>query len=133
MKITATQYAKSLCELTAGKTEREIDGVIANFLKVLIKKRHLKIAKKVIAKFAEISNQEQGIVEVEAISREKLSDELRMQVSTYVSIKYQAKEVVLNNKIDLNIKGGIIIKVGDEILDGSVARQLQELKSSLEK
>lgn len=133
MKITATQYAKSLYELTDGKSEREVDGVVAGLLKVLIKNRHLKIAKKVMAKFTEISNQEQGIVEAEVISREKLSGALSKQVSNYVSNKYSAKEVIIKNKIDLNIKGGIVIKVGDEVLDGSVARQLQELRSSLEK
>ncbi|MFA6973792.1 MAG: ATP synthase F1 subunit delta [Parcubacteria group bacterium] len=133
MKITATQYAKSLYELTDGKSEQEVDGVVASFLKVLIKNRHLKIAKKVMAKFTEISNQEQGLVEAEVTTREKIHTEVLTQVRTYIKNKYKAREVVIKNKIDLNIKGGIVIKVGDEILDGSIAGQLNGLRKALTK
>ena len=47
--------------------------------------------------------------------------------------KYKAKEVVIKNKIDENIKGGIIIKVGDEIVDASISGKLRSFKSSLDK
>lgn len=131
MKITATQYAKTLYEMTADKSHAEIDDVIASFVKLLNQKRHLKLASKVAAKFSEIYNQENGIVEAEVVSREKLDRDVLTRVSTYVSNKYGAKKVIINNKIDLNIKGGIIIKVGDEILDGSVQVQLNNLRNIL--
>lgn len=133
MKITATQYANSLYELTAEKTKHEIDGVVESFLKVLVKKRQLKLAKKIIAKFSEISNREKGVVEATVISARDNNQETRNKIEKYIKEKYQAKKVVLNSKIDESIKGGIIIKVGDEILDGSVVRQLENLKSSISK
>lgn len=137
MKISTTQYAKSLYEVTAEKSKHEIDGVVAGFLKVLRKKNQMKLTKKIIEKFSEIYNKKNGIVEAEITSRELLSGavrtKVRTKVRTYVSTKYQAKEVVINNKIDESIKGGIIIKVGDEILDGSVARQLNDLKIAISK
>lgn len=39
--------------------------------------------------------------------------------------------MVIKNKIDENIKGGIIIIVGDEIVDASVGRQLYDLEVNL--
>ncbi|OGI17846.1 MAG: ATP synthase F1 subunit delta [Candidatus Moranbacteria bacterium RIFCSPHIGHO2_02_FULL_40_12b] len=131
MKITPTQYAETLYELTAEKSKHEIDGVIANFLKILVKSRKMKLAPEVIEKFSEIYNKKNGIAEAEVISREALSNELRNKVSSYVSNKYQAKEVVISNKVDESIKGGIIVKVEDEVMDGSVAKQLTELKNAL--
>lgn len=131
MKITAIQYAKTLYELTEGKSQKEIDVIVANFIKLLNQKRQLKLAPKVVAKFSEIYNQENGIVEAEVISREKLDKDVLTRVSTYVRTKYKAKEVVLYNKIDSNIKGGIVIKVGDEIMDGSVQSQLNNLRNIL--
>ena len=133
MKVTVNQYAKGLYELTAGKSKPEVDGIVASFIKVLQKNRQLKLADRIITKFKEISNQENGIVEAEITSREKLSGETIKKLNSFVKEKYQAKEVILNNKIDLNIQGGIVIKVGDEVLDGSVARQLHNLRGSLEK
>jgi F-type H+-transporting ATPase subunit delta len=131
MKITATQYAKSLYELTVGKSETEIDGVVAKFLKVLIKNRQLKIAKKIMESFATIFNAENGIVEAEVATSRELESSQVHKIKSFLKEKYQAKEVVMKNKIDASIKGGVVIRVEDEILDGSVARQLGELKRVL--
>jgi F-type H+-transporting ATPase subunit delta len=133
MKITAQQYARSLYEATKGKSQNEINGVVANFVKVLNKNNQLKSGKNIIKKFGEIHNQENGIVEAEVTSREELSDDVRNNVSKYVSNRYRAKEVVLIEKSDPKIKGGIVIRVGDEVMDGSVDSKLKELKKKLEK
>jgi len=143
MKITVNQYAKSLYAATEDKSQKKIDEAVSNLIKILQKNRQIKLFPKISKKFGEIWNQEKGIVETEITSREELHTELRNKVSKYVKEKYlpatlcvamqagQAKEVVLHNVIDEKIKGGIIIRVGDEILDGSVIRQLQELKNNL--
>jgi len=133
MKITAKQYAKSLYEATEEKSHSEVDSAVKNFIKILIKNNHLKLEANIIQKFREIYNAENKIAEAEVVSWEPLSNALLNNVSKYVSNKYQAKEVVLNNIIDKSIQGGIIIKVGDEIIDGSVARKLKELKNKLVK
>lgn len=131
MKITATQYAKALYATTEGRPEKEIAGLISNLVKILQKNRQIKLVSEIYKKFNEIWNQEKGIVEAEIISREELHTELRNKVSKYIQEKYQAKEVALHNIIDEKIQGGIIIRVGDEILDGSISRQLKILNNKL--
>lgn len=133
MKATATQYAKTLYELTKDKKHQEIDGVVSDFLKELDKNGQLKIAESIAKKFRQIYNAENGIVEAEIITREKVNNDVSNRLRTYVSNKYGAKEVILNNIIDENIKGGVVIRIGDEIIDGSVSRQLSELKKELGK
>ncbi len=133
MKISATQYANALYELTEGEEKARIDAVAKKFTQLLIKNRQNKLVGKIIEKFNEIYNRKNGIIEAEVTTREKVSTEVYTQVRTYVSTKYKAKEVVLINKIDENIKGGIVIKVGDEILDGSVIGRLNSLKNILTK
>jgi ATP synthase F1 delta subunit len=133
MKITATQYAKSLYELTDGKTKQDINGVVVGFVKVLQKNNQIRLVKNIIEKFSNLYNQKNGIVEAEITTKEEVRSEVRTRVCTYVSNKYKAKEVVLNNKVDKDIKGGIIIKVGDEIVDASIGKSLVELKRVLMK
>lgn len=133
MKISPTQYATTLYELTQDKNKSEVDSVAKKFIEMLAKNNQLKIAGKIIEKFSGIYNQKNGIVEAGVVSREVLNNELSNKVSNYVSNKYKAKEVVIKNKIDENIKGGIIIKIGDEILDASVAGRLNSLKNILTK
>jgi F-type H+-transporting ATPase subunit delta len=133
MKITATQYAKSLYELTDGKTKQDINGVVVGFVKVLQKNNQIRLVKNIIEKFSNLYNQKNGIVEAEITSREALGKDVSNKLRNYVSTKYKAKEVVIKNKIDEQIKGGIIIKVGDEIVDASISGKLRSLRSSLEK
>jgi len=131
MKITTTQYAKSLYEAIKEKSQLEIDSVVANFFKLLQKNGQMKLAKKTIEKFLDIYNKDQGIVEAEITSREVLSNELLNKIKTYIINKYSAKEVGIKNIIDEKIKGGIILQVGDEMMDASVRKQLIELKKNL--
>lgn len=131
MKITTTQYANTLYDLTEGKEKARVNSIVEKFTALLIKNRQIKLAGKIIEKFSEIYNRKNGIVEAEITSREVLSNELRNKVSNYVSNKYKAKEVVINNKIDENIKGGIVVKVGDEVIDASLKSRLINLNKLL--
>jgi len=133
MKITATQYAKSLYEVTKDKSQSEIGVMTENFVKVLTKNRQTKLVVKIINKFGELYNKENGIAEIEAISSRKLEADQIGQIEKFIKEKYSVREVLIDNKIDENIKGGIILKIGDEILDASVERQLRELRNNLRK
>ncbi len=133
MKITVNQYAKSLYAATKEKSQKEIADVVSNFVAILSKNRQVKLFPKISKKFEEIWNKENGIAKVEIVSMEKLNEKILKSIEKFIEKKYPVKKVILNNIVDEKIMGGIIIKVGDEILDGSVLRQLRNLKTSLEK
>jgi len=133
MKVTVTQYAKTLHESTRGKSQKEISGIISGFVKILAKNNQIKNSGKIIATFSDIYNKENKIVEAEVVSARKLESSQSHKVEKYIKEKYQAKKVFLKNIIDEKIKGGIIVKVGDELMDASVSRQLQSLRSNLTK
>jgi F-type H+-transporting ATPase subunit delta len=133
MKITANQYAKTLFEITADKTKQEIDAVVANFLKVLIKNRKIKLATKIIEKFSEIFNKENGIVEAEVTTKSDMGQATSDKIKKFIKEKYKTEKVEINNVIDEKIQGGIIIRVGDEVMDASISNQLKNLKIQLAK
>ncbi|MCX6763123.1 MAG: ATP synthase F1 subunit delta [Candidatus Moranbacteria bacterium] len=131
MKITPVQYAKALYESTRDKKHGEIDVIIGNFFQLLVKNNQTKFAPKIIGSFHKIWNKEGGIVEAEVITRNKIQDTITKQIEKFIKEKYKAEKVVINNKINENIKGGVIIKVGDEVMDGSISAQLANLKKQL--
>jgi F-type H+-transporting ATPase subunit delta len=131
MTISTTQYAKTLYESVTGKPQKEISGVISEFVKILAKNNQLKNSGKIIDKFSDIYNQEKGIVEAEVVTKHKLESSQVHKVESYIKERYSAKNVILKNIIDEKIKGGIVIKVGDELMDASVAKQLRDLKNKL--
>ena len=131
MKASAAQYAKTLYELASGKDKSEIDSIAASFAKLLAKNNRLKMAPAIIEKFGNIWNRENGILEADVESAYPLNDEISDKITKEIKEKYGAKEVILNNKINKDIKGGIIIKIGDEVTDSSVKKQLKMLKQAL--
>jgi F-type H+-transporting ATPase subunit delta len=131
MKITVTQYAKSLYEATKEKPQAEVDLMVANFVKLLQKNGQLKLAKNIIEKFSVIYNSENGIVEADVTSAEALSADVLKNVEAFIAKKYSAKKVILTNNVEKKIKGGIIIKVGDEMMDASIVKKISNLKMAL--
>ena len=133
MKNTAKQYAKTLYELTKEDETSRVDLILGNFVKILQRNGQLKMKNAIIEKFENIHNAENGVIAGEMIFSHEPDAELVEKVREFVRNKYGAKSVTLDKKIDERIKGGVIIKIGDQIFDGSVLMQLDRLRSSLEK
>ena len=131
MKITVNQYAKALYEATNEKPQKEIDGLVSNFFKVLKKNNQMNLVGKIMEKFSELHDKKNGIVKASVTSVKKLDEKMIGEIEKFVAKKYEAKKVVLENKIDAKIKGGIVLQVGDEMVDASVMRKIQDLRECL--
>ncbi|KKQ52786.1 MAG: ATP synthase subunit delta [Parcubacteria group bacterium GW2011_GWD2_38_11] len=131
MKITVKQYSQTLFELTENKSQEDILVIVSKFAEQLKNDGQLKNAGKIMEKFSEIYNAKNGIVVTQVCGRGDVSQKVLDDVKEFVKKKYNAKEVEMIYKKDEKIQGGIIIKVGDEVIDGSVAMQLKKLKNKL--
>ncbi len=131
MRISARQLAQSLYELADGKSKTDIEKSVSDFAQYIYRNRKLKLADKIIEQFRKIYNREKNIAEAEAVTVSKLENQQIREVESYIKDKYGAREVVINNTVDENIKGGIILKIGDEVMDGSVRERLEKLRKIL--
>jgi F-type H+-transporting ATPase subunit delta len=131
MKISTQQYAQTLLDLTDGKSEQEVLTVLAKFAEQLKKDGQLKNADKIMEKFSDLYNSKNGIVVTQVCVRRDVSQDVLKEIEDFVQRKYGAKKVELKIVLDENIKGGIVIRVGDEVLDASVGGQLEKLRKLL--
>jgi F-type H+-transporting ATPase subunit delta len=131
MRITSTQYAKSLYEATEEKSHAEVDVLVSNFVKVLAKNGQMRLTREIMRKFETVSNMKNGIIVAEVKSREKLNSDVVDKLNSCIKEKYLAKEVVIKNIVDEKTQGGVIVKVGDEIMDASVRGQLKKMRNIL--
>ena len=53
------------------------------------------------------------------------------KIEKYLLDKYKAEKVILSNEIRKEIKGGIILRVGEDILDESIIKKVNNLKTFL--
>jgi F-type H+-transporting ATPase subunit delta len=73
---------------------------------------------------------EKNISHGSVISAIALSDELQANVQAALE-RLTGKKVELSTSVDPSLIGGIIAKVGDLVLDGSIRKQLAGLKDSI--
>lgn len=117
--------------MTDGKSEQELLVIVKKFAQQLKADGQLKNAGKIMEKFGELYNAANGIIVAEVVTKEKIEHEMKEKIEKFVKEKYSAKVVEIKNVIDEKIQGGIIIKINDDIIDGSVKKQLTNLKNKL--
>lgn len=77
--------------------------------------------------FVDLYNEKMGNQNVTLISASKLSDDILAEIKSKVK-SLTSKNVYLTNKVDENLIGGFILKVGDKQYDASFKQQLKNLE-----
>jgi len=120
------QYAIALYEsLKDEKSPEKIERKIFNFAKILKKNNDFKLSPKIIKEFEKCWNKEKGIVILEIKSANPVAEEKKAAIKKLFNAKQ--KQVEIKEKIDKNLIGGAVLKIGDIIIDNSVKNHLQKL------
>ena len=111
---------------------KDIDTLIINFLKILVEKNRFNLIYDVIQVYNSMLDDINGIARIEVTSAVELNDIEQADVQAKLASKLK-KQIVIKYKIDKSIIAGLIIKMGDNIIDMSVARKLEDYKMALTK
>lgn len=108
----------------------DVDTIMGNFLQLLVEKKRAEILPEIADEFQVMVDEEKNISHGSVISAVELSDELQAKIKATLE-KLTGKSVELSTSVDPAIIGGMIAKVGDLVLDGSIKTQLAGLKDSI--
>jgi len=110
--------------------ENKVDISVKNFLNVLIDKKKFDLFDDIYNAFIDLYQNYSNIVVGEVISSTALEESYKIKIKNILEKKYK-KTFVLDFKIDEDLIGGIIIRIGNEIIDGSLKNQLIKIKNIL--
>ncbi len=133
MKITPKKYAESLLEATEGKSKKEVEGIVARLVNVMAVNKDLNKFELVSKYFSKSWNAKNGIVVVDVTTANDLNDKMTNNLSDFILKMLKVEKIKIRSKIDKSILGGVIIKQGDTIYDGSLRSRLYSLKEVLSK
>jgi len=108
----------------------EVDQIMGNFLNLLVQKKRAEIIPEIAEAFQVMVDEDKNISHGTIISAVELDTELQEKVQKTLE-KLTGKKVELTASVDPSILGGIIAKVGDLVMDGSIRTQLASLKDSI--
>jgi F-type H+-transporting ATPase subunit delta len=107
-----------------------VEKVMANFLNLLVEKKRAAILPEVAEEYGIMVDNEKNVSHGTVVSAIELSAALQIKIQETLE-KLTGKKVELKTSVDPSIIGGIIAKVGDLELDGSIRTQLASLKDSI--
>lgn len=111
---------------------QDVNVLIKNFLKLLVEKDRFNLIYDIINIYGSLLDDINGIARIEVISAVELNDMEQGDIQAKLASKLK-KQIVIKYNIDESIIAGLVVKMGDDIIDMSVARKLEEYKMALTK
>jgi F-type H+-transporting ATPase subunit delta len=109
----------------------QVSEITMNFLKVIVDRRRQDVLQLMVRTFENGYHDRMGEVVVGVNSAVSLSDAQRSKLLSLLKSKLE-KEIVLEERVDTRLLGGLVIRVGDRRIDGSLKSRLESVGASLE-
>lgn len=122
-QITTSRKKKIFTEIFQNK----VDENLLNFLLILIQKDRIEYLEEKLNEIKKIHLEKQNIIKVISKTVIPFTENERTALIEKLEIKYK-KKVLLEEQIDKSIIGGVYIRVGDEVIDGTIKAKFDEIK-----
>jgi F-type H+-transporting ATPase subunit delta len=110
--------------------ERALGKETMTFMKLLVQKGREEFLPEVIKQFHVLLDEMRGVVAVEVTSAVALSSDQEGRLKKRLE-QYTGKQVRIHPKLDSSIRGGVVARIGDTVIDGSIAHQLDLLRERM--
>ena len=113
-----------------GKVLDGADETVRNFLELLIEKHRVPALHRIRREYDALWEEENKLLPVEVTSAIELDPATVEQIGDKIGER-TGRKVQLESKVDPDILGGIVVRVGDRILDASIANRLESLRKQV--
>ncbi|MCF8111057.1 MAG: F0F1 ATP synthase subunit delta [Desulfobacteraceae bacterium] len=110
----------------------DLSAVMKSYITLLFKKKRFDYLRDVNEHYNRLADELKGIVRAELVSATDLSPDSFEKIRQSLS-KMTGREVILESSRDPELIGGVVTKIGDLVLDGSIRTQLKNMRESLKR
>lgn len=125
-RLTSTEKATTFNEVCGDK----FDAQAQNFIRVIAENDRLALLPDIFALFELYKAEQEKSIDVDVTSAFALSDEQQDKLAKVLSARL-GREVRLHAAEDATLIGGVLIRAGDLVIDGSVRGKLAKLAEAL--
>jgi len=120
--LTAEQRSKTLLDVCGDA----INDKGRNFMRVLADNKRLPLLPEIAVLFEEFKANQEKSVDVDVVSAFPLEQAVAERLAQVLRGKLQ-REVTINASVDSSLLGGVLVRAGDVVIDGSVRGRLAKL------
>jgi F-type H+-transporting ATPase subunit delta len=107
-----------------------ISQEMLNLMYIVIDKGRERFLKDIKEEYINLTNERLNIVEAKVITAVSMTGEEKIKLQNRLSEKL-GKNVILENIIDKNVIGGVLIRIQDKVIDASIKGQLDMIEKEL--
>jgi F-type H+-transporting ATPase subunit delta len=108
----------------------DADPVVLNFLKLLIENHRTPVIFRVRREFDRLWQAENKLLPVQVTSAVALDDATVKHIGDRIA-EQTGRKVDLSSNVDPDILGGIVVRVGNSVLDASIRNRLEKLRKQV--
>lgn len=105
----------------------DADPAIVNFLETLLERHRMPVIFRIRDQYARLWDEENRLLPVEVTSAVDLDDATVKSIGERIG-QQTGQRVELTSRVDPSILGGIVLRVGNSILDASIKHRLDQLR-----
>jgi F-type H+-transporting ATPase subunit delta len=124
--LTVEGQVRMLCDVCGDA----LGAQARNFIAVLATNKRLLLLPEIHSLFAQYKANQEKSVDVEVISAFDLADAARDRLAEVLGKKLE-RQVKVRTTTDSNLLGGVLIRAGDLVIDGSVRGRLNKLAAAI--
>jgi F-type H+-transporting ATPase subunit delta len=106
------------------------DEIVVNFLELLLEKHRMPLLFRIRARYDALWAQEHRLLPVLVTSAIELDDEIVSSIGERIGER-TGRRVQLTRHVEPDILGGIVVQVGNSILDASIRNRLERLRKQV--
>lgn len=108
----------------------KVQPVVLQFCYVVIDRDRFELLPDMVRVYAAQAHEGMGIEDALVTSAFPLTQEQAAALKAKLE-EMTGKKIIMKQKVDSALIGGFTVQIGDQLIDGSVARQLQTLKAKI--
>jgi F-type H+-transporting ATPase subunit delta len=114
------------------RTVEGADETLSNFLELLLENHRMPVAFRVRREFDRLWEEANDLLPVQITSAVALDESVSRRIGDEIG-RQTGKQVELTSTVDPDVIGGIVLRVGNSILDASIRNRLETLRKQVAK
>ncbi len=104
--------------------------LVLELLGLLLEKKRMTVVQQVIEGYRELVEEHRGIVRAQVTTAVPMPDALRERLLAALE-RRSGKKILIEPAVDPRVIGGVMVRMGDRIIDRSVQRAFKEMRENL--
>ncbi len=129
--LTASRVSDEQKQRLLDEHLSDVSREARNLVAVLVRRGRAHLARGIDEAYRDMLDEHRGIVSATVTTAVPLADDLRDGVESSLRDRMGGRDLRLVSTVDENILGGMVARVGDQVIDGSVRTRLRHMRNWL--